>query len=199
MRSTAIPTAPTPLALLLAALVLPWCTGCPQMAITTAATEAASSLTDDRSMEQQAADLDLKGSIEKALLSDSASLASDVGVDVYLGHVMLTGVLPTWEARRRAVEVTRSVAVDNEIYDDMEVATGDGIGDRADDFAVNKELGVNLLAAEGIASQSFQHRVVNGTAFIMGEADDEGQVETARATALRTPGVSRVVTHIFVR
>ncbi|MCW5890633.1 MAG: BON domain-containing protein [bacterium] len=198
MRTQSARAATTPLALLLATLVLPWCTGCPQMAITTAATEAASSLADDRSMEQQAADLDTKASIDKAFLGASASLAADVDVDVYLGHVMLTGVVPTWELRRQAVELARGVAGDA-IYDDLEVAAGDGIGDRASDFAVNKELGVNLLAAEGIASQSLQHRVVNGVAFIMGEAHDAGQVETARAVALQTPGVSRVVTHIFIR
>jgi osmotically-inducible protein OsmY len=94
--------------------------------------------------------------------------------------------------------VVRSVAVDNEVFDDIQVATGEGLGDAAGDFAINKELGVNLLAAEGIASQSFQHRVVNGTAFIMGEAKNAGQVETARQVALQTPGIERVVTHIVV-
>lgn len=186
-------------ALLLAALLLPWCTGCPQMLITTAATEAASSLTDDRSMEQQASDLDLKASIDKALLGESASLAEAVSVDVYLGHVMLTGMVPTWDERRRALELARGAAGGAEIYDDIQVAGADGLGDRASDFAVNKELGVNLLGTEGIASQSFQHRVVNGTAYIMGEADSESEVETARGVALNTPGISRVVTHIFVR
>jgi osmotically-inducible protein OsmY len=190
---------PTSWAILVAALVLPWCTGCPQVLITTAATDAASSIVDDRSMEQQAADLDLKASIDKALLGESATLASDVSVDVYLGHVMLTGVVPSFESRSRALELARSVAGDAEVYDDMQVATVDGLGDRAADFATDKELGVNLLAAEGIASQSFQHRVVNGTAYIMGEAHSEGEVETARGVALQTPGVTRVVTHIFVR
>src|SRR5262245_8591404 len=51
-------------AVVVAALALPWCTGCPQMAITTAATTAASALVDDRSMAQQGADLDLKARIE---------------------------------------------------------------------------------------------------------------------------------------
>lgn len=192
-------TTSTTRAILVAALVLPWCTGCPQMLITTAATEAASSIADDRSMEQQASDLDLKASIDKALLGQSTSLAEAVSVDVYLGHVMLTGVVPSWDQRRLAVELTRGVAGGAEIYDDIQVAGPDGVGDRASDFAVDKELGVDLLGAEGIASQSFQHRVVNGTAYIMGEADTESEVETARSVALRTPGVSRVVTHIFVR
>jgi hypothetical protein len=57
---------------------------------------------------------------------------------------------------------------------------------------------VNLLAAEGIASQSFLHRVVDGTAFIMGEAKSASQVETARRVALQTPSVERVLTHIAV-
>jgi osmotically-inducible protein OsmY len=185
-------------AVVVGALALPWCTGCPQMAITTAATTAASAMVDDRSLAQQGADLDLKARIEKQLLADAPSLAEAVDVNVYLGRVMLTGVVSRQSSRRRAVAVVRSVAADNEVFDDIQVATGEGLGDAAGDFAINKELGVNLLAAEGIASQSFQHRVVNGTAFIMGEAKNPGQVETARQVALQTPGIQRVVTHIVV-
>ena len=168
------------------------------MAITTVATTAASAIVDDRSMAQQGADLDLKARIEQQFLADAPRLAEAVDVDVYLGRVMLTGVVSRPSSRRKAVDLVRGVAPGNEVFDDIEVATGDGLGDMAGDFAVNKELGVNLLAAEGIASQSFQHRVVNGTAFIMGQARNPGQVETARQVALQTPGIQRVVTHIVV-
>jgi osmotically-inducible protein OsmY len=40
------------------------------------------------------------------------------------------------------------------------------------------------------------HRVVNGTAFIMGEVQDLGLIESIRSVALQTPGVVRVVPHI---
>src|SRR5262245_5643601 len=191
-------TTPPWAAIVVSALALTWCTGCPQMAITTAATTAASAIVDDRSLAQQGADLDVKARIEQQLLADAPGVASRVNVDVYLGRVMLTGVVSRRSQRRTALAVARSVAGDHEIFDDIEVARGGGLVDAAGDFARNKELGVNLLAAEGIASQSFQHRVVNGTAFIMGEARSDSQVETARQVALQTPGVQRVVTHIVV-
>ena len=185
-------------AIVVAALALTWCTGCPQMAITTAATTAASAIVDDRSLEQQGADLDVKVRIEQQLLADAPRVAARVNVDVYRGRVMLTGVVARRSERRTALAVARTVAGDHEIFDDIEVARGGGLADAAGDFAINKELGVNLLAAEGIASQSFQHRVVNGTAFIMGEARSASQVETARQVALQTQGVQDVVTHIVV-
>ena len=185
-------------AMVVGTLVLPWCTGCPGMAITTAATTAASAIVDDRSIEQQGSDLDLKARIEQQLLADAPSVAARVNVDVYLGRVMLTGVVPRRSERRTALAVARNVAGDHEIFDDIEVARGGGLTDAAGDFAINKELGVNLLGAEGIASQSFQHRVVNGTAFIIGQAKSASQVETARQVALQTSGVQQVVTHIVV-
>ena len=184
---------------IVAALAAVWCTGCPQMAITTGATMAAGALADDRSLDQQSADLGLKADVDGALIDQSPALAADVNVDVYLGRVMLTGVVPDWSSRRTAAEIAREAAGDHEVFDDIEVATGSGIADSAADFTTNKELGINLLAAEGLASQSFQHRVVNGTAFIMGEATEASQVETARQVALQTPGVQNVVTHIVVR
>jgi osmotically-inducible protein OsmY len=168
------------------------------MAIMTGATEVASLAADDRTLEQQASDLETKTGIEKALLSEDSALAPQV-VDVYLGRVMLTGVVADWDARRQAVEIARQAAPDNEIFDDIEVATGSGIADSATNFATNKELGLNLLADEGLASQSFQHRVVNGTAFIVGQAKEESQIESARQVAMQTPGVTRVVTHILLR
>ena len=184
---------------LVAALAAVWCAGCPAMLITKGATEVASVAVDDRSLEQQAADLDLKTQVEKALLEQNANLAAQVNVDVYLGHVMLTGVVPNWDARRQAIGIARQAAAGYEVYDDIEVATGESVADAATNFAANKELGINLLADEGLASQSFQHRVVNGTAFIMGQAKQESQIEAARRVALQTPGITRVVTHILLR
>jgi osmotically-inducible protein OsmY len=169
------------------------------MAIVTGATVVAGAAADDRTFEQQASDLETKTGIEKALLGENADLASQVNVNVYLGRVMLTGVVADWEARRQAMAIARQAAPDDGIFDDIEVATDRGIADSATNFAINKELGVNLLADEGLASQSFQHRVVNGTAFIMGQAKQESQIETARQVALQTPGVTRVVTHILLQ
>ena len=184
--------------LALSAVALTWCAGCPQMAITTAATTAASALVDDRSLEQQGSDLDLKAHIEQQLLADAPAVASRVNVDVYRGRVMLTGAVGRRSQRRTALAVARNVAGGNEIYDDIVVASGGGLANAAGDFAINKDLGVKLLADEGIASQSFQHRVVDGTAFIMGEAKSAIQVETARRVALQTPSVQRILTHIAV-
>lgn len=182
----------------MAVLVAVWCAGCPAVWITKGATEVASVAVDDRSLEQQAADLDLKTQVEKALLEENANLAGQVNVDVYLEHVMLTGVVPDWDARRQATDIARAAA-GHEVWDDIEVATGEGVADSAANFAANKELGLNLLADEGVASQSFHHRVVNGTAFIMGQAKYESQIEAARQVALQTPGIDHVVTHILLR
>ena len=95
----AIRTTPWP-AIAVSTLALMWCTGCPQMAITTAATTAASALVDDRSLEQQGSDLDLKAHIEQQLLADAPAVASRVNVDVYRGRVMLTGAVSKRSQRR---------------------------------------------------------------------------------------------------
>lgn len=181
----------------MAVLAAVWCAGCPALLITKGATEAASVAVDDRSLEQQAVDLALKARIEKALLE--ANLAAPVHVDVYLEHVMLTGVVPDGDARREAADIARRTAAGHEIWDDLEVATGRAIADAAANLAANKALGLTLLADEGVASPSLHHRVVNGTAFIMGQVETESQIESARRAALRTPGVHDVVTHILVR
>ena len=179
-------------ALLLAAL----CAGCPAMAITQASIQAASATADDRSYEQQLSDDETKAEIEKQLLTNAASLAAKVNVDVYLGRVMLTGAVPDDGSRRMAMTLTREEVDDATVYDDIQVVPdGSSMGSN---FVANEELGARLLQAEGLGSQSFQHRVVNGTAYIMGETRTDQQVETARQTALGTSGVQDVVTHILV-
>ena len=174
------------------------CAGCPQMLIAKGVTTAAGIIADDRSLSQQSADLELKGQIEQALLNESAALAANVNVDVFLGRVMLTGVLTDDAARWTASRLARQVAGQHEVYDDIEVRPGGSLTDAVANVAANKALGVNLLANEGIASQSLLHRVVNGTAFVMGEVPNEGLIEAIRSVALQTPGVSRVVTHIVL-
>ena len=171
--------------------------GCPTMAITMGAKTAASIIADDRSMSQQAADLELKGQIERALLDDSSALAA-VNVDVFLGRTMLTGVVPDEAMRSTASRIARRIAGDRIVYDDIEIGTGRGLGNTADDAVINKTLGMNLLANEGLASQSLMHRVVNGRAFIIGEAQNENQIATMRSVAEQTPDVTGVVTHIVI-
>jgi osmotically-inducible protein OsmY len=182
-----------------AAVLALCCTGCPQMAIMTGATAVAGAAADDRSLEQQGADLEVKGRVERALLEADPTLASQVNVDVYLGRIMLTGVVGDWRARRHAADLARETTPTHEVLDDIEINTGSGIADEATNLAMNKELGLNLLADEGLASQSFQHRVVNGVAFIMGQAKTESQIDRARLVALQTPGITRVVSHILLR
>lgn len=179
----------------LAVLVAALCTGCPAMLIATGATTAASILADNRSMAQQASDLQTKASVEQALASTSGTLAGEVNVDVFLGRVMLTGVVSSAGNRWKALQAARGAANGAEVFDDITVGSS-GIDRAADNIAANKALGVNLLAQEGIASQSLLHRVVNGTAFIMGEVQTEEQVRVIRETAMNTTGISYVVTHI---
>jgi osmotically-inducible protein OsmY len=171
------------------------CTGCPQMLIVKGATTAAGMIADDRSLQQQTADIELKGRIETALAGESTALAASVNVDTFNGRVMLTGVLGDVESRWRAVRIARETASGQEVYDDIEVSSEGSLTDTVADAATNKVLGVNLLANEGIASQSLLHRVVNGTAFIMGEGGF-GLTDSVRAVALQTDGVRQVVTHI---
>jgi osmotically-inducible protein OsmY len=173
--------------------------GCPAMAITMGAKTAASIIADDRSLAQQTADLELKTQIEQGLVNESAALAGRVNVDVFGGRVMLTGIVPNDADRWRAVRVARDAAGGGLVYDDLAVLAGGGVGEMATDVAINKTLGLNLLAGERIASVSLLHRVVNGGAFIMGEARDYGEIESVRSIALQTPGIDRVVTHIVVQ
>jgi osmotically-inducible protein OsmY len=178
----------------LASVPVLFCAGCPQMLIMKGATTAASIIADDRSLGQQSADIELKARIDKALVDESTALAS-VTVDTFNGRVMLTGVLPDYESRAQAARIAREIAAGSEVYDDIEVRPGGSLTDEVADAATNKTLGVNLLANEGIASQSLLHRVVNGTAFIMGEAR-LGVTDSVRSVALQTPGVRQAVTHI---
>lgn len=152
-------------------------------------------IADDRSLVQQTADIDLKGRIETALAGESTALAASVNVDTFNGRVMLTGVLHDVESRRQAARIARETASGQEVYDDIEVSSEGSATDVVADAATNKALGVNLLADEGIASQSLLHRVVNGTAFVMGEGQP-GLTDSVRAVALQTPGIRQVVTHI---
>jgi len=179
-------------------LVAATCAGCPAMAITQGAEIAASSTFDDRSYEQQASDEESKAEIEKAFVDQDPALAAKVNVDVYRGRVMLTGVVARESDRRTAFSLADGAAGGGVIYDDIQVSEGGGLEDEAADFVANKELGAELLEAEGLSSQSYQHRVVNGFAYVMGQATMVSQVETVRQTALGISDVHQVVTHITV-
>jgi osmotically-inducible protein OsmY len=173
------------------------CAGCPAMAITMGARTAAEVVTDDRSTAQQGDDLALKGRIAQALLAESGLGVAQVHVDVFRGQVMLTGVVPDGRARQVAADTARSVAGPGRVFDDLLVGPPSLIDDAAD-VARNERLGLRLLADEGLASQSLLHRVVAGTAYVMGQVGSPAQIDAVRAVARETPGIDGVVTHLTV-
>lgn len=148
------------------------------------------------SVDQQATDLEIKSEIVAALLAGAPRLAGVVNVDVDRQRVMLTGVVPSQMARTSVVVIARGVAGVQELHDDIDVAGPGAGGDAAADAAINQALGRDLRGARGLESARLRHRVVNGTAFILGRAQEQGQIDAARAVALATPGVRRVVMHV---
>jgi osmotically-inducible protein OsmY len=185
----------------IAALVVAvYATGCPAMAITTAATTVASATADDRSYEEQGKDDETKAKVEKAFLEQDPKLSAKVDVDVFDGRTMLTGVVDTDEERSTAVWLTRGAVGERaEIFDDIQVLPSGAATSGAKNFVLNRELGAKLLGTEGLSSQSFEHRVVNKVAYIIGQAPSDYVVEKARQTALGIDGIDRVVTHIEVK
>jgi osmotically-inducible protein OsmY len=126
-----------------------FCSGCPQLLIAQGVKTAASIMADDRSVAQQTADVELKSQIEQALLAGSATVAGSVNVDVFIGRVMLTGIVGDTDQRRIAARTARSIAGEHDVYDDIEIGSGGTLKSAAEDVAVDRLQFVTRLTRYG--------------------------------------------------
>ena len=132
-------------------------------------------------------------------LRATPGLRFGIATTVVEGRVLLAGRVTKPEQRldatRAAWEVDGVVKVDN----DIEVTDSWGWLDRPQDFIMRQALVAKLVGDRSIKSVNYTTDVVHGVVYLMGVAQDQGEVDRVIAHANSVNNVKRVENYVVLK
>jgi osmotically-inducible protein OsmY len=180
------------LTLALATLItaLPMLQGCVPAIIGGAAVSVMSAH-DRRSTGIQTDDETTEWKAIKAIPEQFRSL-SHINFTAYNRRVLITGEVPSAEAKAIVGEQTRQLAGVTDIFNELNVAPASPLSNRSNDSYITSKLKARLVDSNQLSANHIKVVTENGVAYLMGIVN-EREAKVAVAIARTTDGVRRVV------
>ena len=136
--------------------------------------------------------------VKSALMEDRDVSALKVDVDTLEGVVILTGVVETNEAAKRAVEVAQKVPGVRKVKNNLQI--GKKTWSQAlDDKVIGSKIKAKLINEPGIRSLNIDVDVNNGVVTLTGLVEYKFQKNRAIEIAQNTTGTIKVIDNLTAR
>lgn len=181
---------------LVAALGLAGCTA--TVVGVTAGVTAGSAATEERGFKGAVDDTGIRATISHLWFQSDHVIFGNLRAEVYEGRVLLTGLAPTPESKRMAVELAGRAAGVREVIDEILVQDYTVGIDYSRDVVIANELRSKLLLDRDIRNVNFAVDAVNGIVYLFGVARDRAEMQRVIGHARNIEFVRRVVNHILL-
>jgi len=173
--------------------------GCAGTLIGAGAT-AGTAAAEERGLEGAIDDTKIRVQINDLWFRKDVEMYRKVGLTIYEGRVLLTGVVATEQARADAVRLTWQASGVKEVYNEIEVVPdGQDFSDYSHDVIISQKLKADLLFDKDIKNINYTVDVVNGVVYLIGIAQSEAELERVVGYARNISNVKRVVSHVIVK
>jgi osmotically-inducible protein OsmY len=152
----------------------------------------------DRPAGQTADDTGLKLGIKKNLATVQGSWLTDIGIDVYYGDVLLTGIVATREEGEKVLDIVRRTDGVKRVYNELFVGAAYSAAQRARDGWIAAQIQPRLLGAQDAFPLNYLITVVNNNVYIMGSAGSPAEHEHVLHVLRTTKGVAQVHDYLVV-
>ncbi len=186
-----------PALLVLLALALPGLAGCAS-AVVGAGAAAGIAAFEERPVKVIARDSKMSAELKIALLEISEQHFAKVGIEVFEGRVLLTGVVPTEQMRADAVSAAWKIAGIKAVLN--ELAIGDqALTDTARDGWITTQLTSKLTFDKHVRAINYAIETVGGTIYLIGIAQNQAELDRVIAHARSVGYVRNVISHVRVK
>ena len=185
--------------LLLAALALGQAACTPTGVAVGAAASAGVAASQERGVKGAARDLRIRAEINRLWFEADTEMYADVGLTIHDGRVLLTGDVPTADARAKAVRLAWQPDGVREIINEVRIAPDGDFADMARDKAIGAKLKSRLLMDGEVRSVNFEIAVSRRVVYLLGIARSAAEHDRVIAQARNIGGVRDVVDHIEVK
>lgn len=181
------------------ALLLPLLSGCAAPMVLGAAASAGYIGLQNRPTKQIAADTEVKVRIKDALSQSQFSYLTDVGIDVFYGDVLLTGVVPSNTEGEKVLDVVRRTQGVRKVFNELFVGAAYTAGQKAKDAWISTQIQPRLLGAKDAYPLNYLITTVNNHVYIMGETETAGEKDHVLHILRTTRGVQQVHDYLVVK
>ncbi len=143
-------------------------------------------------------DFKIKNDVDQALLQAAPQLQNGVASTVYQGRVLLTGRVANPALRATAAQAAGAIPNVRAVYNELEVAPGEGMWDDARDAWITARVRSEMVIDADVRSVNFDIDTANGSVYLMGAARSQSELDHATRIARYVPGVKRVVSYVDV-
>jgi osmotically-inducible protein OsmY len=144
-------------------------------------------------------DLTIKTNIQNAWLQTNPLMQRDFNITVYEGRTLLTGTTSNPEMKAQAKEIASRIPGVRTVYDEIEVAPGEGAWQSVRDTWITSQIRSNLVFASNVRSTNYTIETVNNSVYLIGSARNQAELDRVTDTARNVPYVKRVVSYIEIR
>ncbi|WP_330985584.1 MULTISPECIES: division/outer membrane stress-associated lipid-binding lipoprotein [Enterobacterales] len=181
----------SPLAVLIAALLLQGCVAAAVVGTAAVGTKAA---TDPRTVGTQVDDSTLELRVNSALNKDEQlKKEARVNVMAWQGKVLLTGQAPSTDLSSRAKQIAMGVEGTTEVFNEIRQGEPIGLGTASSDTWITTKVRSQLLGSDQVKSSAVKVTTENAEVFLMGSLT-EREGKAAADIASRVSGVKHVTT-----
>jgi len=122
-----------------------------------------------------------------------------VGLQVYMGRVLLTGAVETEDMRAEAVRLAWSAEGVKEVINEMQIAQSGGATGFARDTWITTLLKSALLFDKDVSSINYSVESVGGTVYLIGLAQDRAELNRVMNHARGMSYVKKVVNYVQIK
>jgi osmotically-inducible protein OsmY len=119
-------------------------------------------------------------------------------LQIYDGRVLVTGRVPTREMADTAIRLARQPEGVRSVISEVVVARG-SYGEFTADAVAATRLRTELTFTREVRAINYSIRVVDGVVYLLGVAQDEGELDRVIRTAREMSGVRGVVSHVLLK
>jgi osmotically-inducible protein OsmY len=155
---------------------------------------------DDRSRSKTIADTEIELNINKRLLAaDNRDLFFNVSSDSFEGRVMLTGSVPSEADKLRAGRMVNGLPNVRELYNHLIISSKRGLANKTNDAWIDTKIRSQLITRKNIKWLNYRWRVVGGTVYLLGRAQNKSEKNDVMKILRQTTRVRGIVDHVVNR
>ena len=174
--------------------------GCSTTSVVTSGTTAAvGQANDNKSLKESWDDATIKLGIKEKYFAYDATLFTKIDVEVELGTVLLTGVVPFGDMRLEAVRLAWQQEGVVEVLNEISIDTGYGLDDIAKDKFISTQLFTKILTDKNIKKFKYDFEVQKQIVYLFGISNNQYEIDQVIDHAKSIKGVVDIINYIQER
>ena len=152
----------------------------------------------ERDVRGVARDLATATKLRTKLLDAGEAYVTGVGIEVYEGRVLLTGTLEKEPMRAAAVNLAWKTEGVKDVINEIQIGQS-SLRDIARDSWITAQLKTKITFDKKILAINFSIETVNGIVYLIGIAQDQGELDRILTHGRGIDYVRRIISHVRVK